>query len=132
MPSSASRPRRPAPTESPASPADATPTGAVEPQDDVPPENVEPDDVRGRRPDAPPEDAPKRSSRAGRNLPVAIGVGLAMGAVALIALLTVRQTWIGDPRRLPPSSARGSSSAPCTGPPESASRASRCSSAARR
>ncbi|GLZ53573.1 phosphatidate cytidylyltransferase [Actinomycetospora sp. NBRC 106378] len=34
------------------------------------------------------------SSRAGRNLPLAIGVGLAMGAVILLALLTVRQTWI--------------------------------------
>ncbi|WP_433799357.1 phosphatidate cytidylyltransferase [Actinomycetospora sp. CA-084318] len=34
------------------------------------------------------------SSRAGRNLPLAIGVGLAMGAVILVSLLTVRQTWI--------------------------------------
>jgi phosphatidate cytidylyltransferase len=34
------------------------------------------------------------SSRAGRNLPLAIGVGLAMGGVILLSLLTVRQTWI--------------------------------------
>lgn len=33
-------------------------------------------------------------SRAGRNLPLAIGVGLLMGAVIIVALLTVRQTWI--------------------------------------
>ena len=34
------------------------------------------------------------ASRAGRNLPLAIGVGLAMGGVILLSLLTVRQTWI--------------------------------------
>ena len=48
-------------------------------------------DAAGSAPD--PAPAP-RSSRAGRNLPVAIGVGLALGAVVLLALLTVRQTWI--------------------------------------
>lgn len=35
-----------------------------------------------------------KPSRAGRNLPLAIGVGLLLGAVILVALLTVRQTWI--------------------------------------
>jgi phosphatidate cytidylyltransferase len=34
-------------------------------------------------------------SRAGRNLPLAIGVGLLMGAVIIVSLLTVRQIWIG-------------------------------------
>jgi phosphatidate cytidylyltransferase len=33
-------------------------------------------------------------SRAGRNLPLAIGVALLMGAVIIVALLTVRQAWI--------------------------------------
>ncbi|HEY2221504.1 phosphatidate cytidylyltransferase [Actinomycetospora sp.] len=33
-------------------------------------------------------------SRAGRNLPLAIGVALLMGAVIIVSLLTVRQTWI--------------------------------------
>ncbi len=36
----------------------------------------------------------KPASKAGRNLPMAIAVGVGMGAVILIALLTVRQTWI--------------------------------------
>ena len=97
MPSSASRPRRPAPTESPATPADATPAAAVEPQDDVQSDDVQhegdqPEDAEPKG--AQPQDPPKRSSKAGRNLPVAIGVGLAMGAVILVALLTVRQAWI--------------------------------------
>lgn len=38
--------------------------------------------------------APK-ASRAGRNLPMAIGVGLALGAVILVSLLLVRQAWVG-------------------------------------
>lgn len=37
---------------------------------------------------------PSRESRAGRNLPAAIGVGLALGAVILLALLTYRQSFI--------------------------------------
>ncbi|GLZ45022.1 hypothetical protein Acsp06_12070 [Actinomycetospora sp. NBRC 106375] len=87
MPSSASRPRRPAPTESPAStPGADDDTG--DPTGDDTGEHT--DETAG--PDA---DQPKRTSRAGRNLPVAIGVGLAMGAVILVALLTVRQAWIG-------------------------------------
>jgi phosphatidate cytidylyltransferase len=101
VPSSASRPRRPAPTESPATPADATPADAVQP-DDAQPEDAQPEDAQAQdtqgqdaQPqDAQPQDPPKRSSKAGRNLPVAIGVGLAMGAVILVALLTVRQAWI--------------------------------------
>lgn len=41
-----------------------------------------------------PAEPPKRASRAGRNLPAAIGVGLALGAVILVSLLTVRHAWI--------------------------------------
>ncbi len=42
------------------------------------------------------EDAPEpKSSRAGRNLPAAIGVGVALGAAILISLLTVRFVFIG-------------------------------------
>ena len=72
MPSSASRPRRPAPAAADAAGSAATPATPATPAEDKP-----------------------RSSRAGRNLPVAIGVALAMGAVILVALLTVRQAWIG-------------------------------------
>jgi phosphatidate cytidylyltransferase len=42
------------------------------------------------------QDAPEKSvSRAGRNLPAAIAVGLGMGAVILVALLTVRELFVG-------------------------------------
>ncbi|HMD93410.1 MAG TPA: phosphatidate cytidylyltransferase [Trebonia sp.] len=37
---------------------------------------------------------PKRGIRTGRNLPVAIGVGAAMGGVALLTLLTVKATFL--------------------------------------
>jgi phosphatidate cytidylyltransferase len=36
-----------------------------------------------------------KASRAGRNLPAAIAVGVVLGAVVLLALLTVRQVFIG-------------------------------------
>jgi phosphatidate cytidylyltransferase len=79
MPPSASR--RPTPASSdPAATPDADP-GRTEGVDDA-------------RLPAEPAEKP-RSSRAGRNLPVAIGVGLAMGGVVLVALLTVRWAWIG-------------------------------------
>ncbi len=39
-------------------------------------------------------DAPK-VSRAGRDLPAAIGVGVGLGAVLLLSLLTVRQSFVG-------------------------------------
>ena len=38
--------------------------------------------------------AQKSGSRAGRNLPVAIAVGLGLGALAIVSLLTYRQTFI--------------------------------------
>jgi phosphatidate cytidylyltransferase len=46
--------------------------------------------------DATPEGAkePKRGIRTGRNLPVAIGVGAALGGVALLTLLTVKATFL--------------------------------------
>jgi phosphatidate cytidylyltransferase len=79
MPPSASR--RPTPASpDPAATPDADP-GRTEGVDDA-------------RLPAEPAEKP-RSSRAGRNLPVAIGVGLAMGGVVLVALLTVRWAWIG-------------------------------------
>nr|WP_233824870.1 phosphatidate cytidylyltransferase [Saccharothrix sp. S26] len=37
----------------------------------------------------------KSASRAGRNLPAAIAVGVGLGAVILVALLTVRQLFVG-------------------------------------
>jgi phosphatidate cytidylyltransferase len=45
-------------------------------------------------PDSAPVPAAK-TSRAGRNLPAAIGVGVVLGAVILVTLLTVRQVFIG-------------------------------------
>ena len=74
MPSSASRPRRPSPAAGPP----ATPETA--------PSTAEPAEEPAEKP---------KTSRAGRDLPLAIGVALAMGAVILVALLTVRQAWIG-------------------------------------
>ena len=74
MPSSASRPRRPSPAAGPPATPETAPTTA------------EPAEEPAEKP---------RTSRAGRDLPLAIGVALAMGAVILVALLTVRQAWIG-------------------------------------
>src|SRR5947207_6737891 len=36
-----------------------------------------------------------KPSRAGRNLPAAIGVGVLLGAAVLVALLTARQIFVG-------------------------------------
>jgi phosphatidate cytidylyltransferase len=38
--------------------------------------------------------AAQTGSRAGRNLPMAIGVGVGLGAVALLSLLTYRATFL--------------------------------------
>ncbi|MPY85015.1 MAG: phosphatidate cytidylyltransferase [Actinophytocola sp.] len=45
--------------------------------------------------DEPVVSEPKKVSRAGRNLPAAIAVGLALGAGILLSLLTVRHVFIG-------------------------------------
>ena len=50
----------------------------------VTPEGATPDGV----------EEPKRGIRTGRNLPVAIGVGAALGGVALLTLLTVKATFL--------------------------------------
>ncbi|NIH81840.1 phosphatidate cytidylyltransferase [Amycolatopsis viridis] len=42
-----------------------------------------------------PAEPAKKTSRAGRNLPAAIGVGLLLGAAILVSLLTVRYLFIG-------------------------------------
>lgn len=44
---------------------------------------------------AEPAEPAKKTSRAGRNLPAAIGVGLLLGAAILVSLLTVRYLFIG-------------------------------------
>ena len=54
------------------------------------PDQVSPDQVKSGAVSADPE-----PSRAGRDLRAAIGVGLALGAVVLVSLLTVRQIFIG-------------------------------------
>jgi phosphatidate cytidylyltransferase len=57
----------------------------------APPDQVSPDQVKlGPVPSVDPG-----PSRAGRDLRAAIGVGLALGAVVLVSLLTVRQIFIG-------------------------------------
>ena len=86
MPSSASRPRRSASTPPPATPPEAGPAD---------PSTKGDGDGPGAKGGGSSGAEPERTSRAGRNLPLAIGVGLAMGAVVLVALLTVRQAWIG-------------------------------------
>jgi phosphatidate cytidylyltransferase len=56
--------------------------------------------VPGPGPDDDPEPGPavpaaeRKPSRAGRNLPVAIGVGLLMGGVAILTLFTVKATFL--------------------------------------
>jgi phosphatidate cytidylyltransferase len=55
----------------------------------------------GETPNGPPEanaepgKPEKKPSRAGRNLPAAIGVGLVLGAAVLVSLLTLRYAFIG-------------------------------------
>src|SRR3954470_21564693 len=44
---------------------------------------------------APQAEPEKKASKAGRNLPAAIGVGLLLGAAVVVSLLTVRQLFIG-------------------------------------
>lgn len=45
-------------------------------------------------PDGPSEALPRPPARAGRNLPAAVGVGLALGALALVSLFTVKATFL--------------------------------------
>jgi phosphatidate cytidylyltransferase len=42
----------------------------------------------------PPNGAPPKRSRAGRNLPAAIGVGVGLGALAIVSLFTVKWTFL--------------------------------------
>lgn len=42
-----------------------------------------------------PSEPPTRASRAGRNLPVAIGVGLLIGAIVLVSIFTLRWLFVG-------------------------------------
>ena len=44
--------------------------------------------------DAGPTEPPKKASRAGRNLPAAIGVGVLLGALAIVILLFVPSGWL--------------------------------------
>ena len=48
----------------------------------------------GASPEGTKEQEPKRGIRTGRNLPAAIGVGAALGGVALLTLLTVKATFL--------------------------------------
>ena len=44
--------------------------------------------------DAGPTEPPKKASRAGRNLPAAIGVGVLLGAMAIVILLFAPKGWL--------------------------------------
>jgi phosphatidate cytidylyltransferase len=44
--------------------------------------------------DTPVEESPKKTSRAGRNLPAAIGVGVVLGAMAIVILLFAPMGWL--------------------------------------
>jgi phosphatidate cytidylyltransferase len=75
----------------PTVPAGATPPveGAAEaaaPADERPVAQAPAEAELGARVDPPPEAQPPTKSRAGRNLPAAIGVGVIMGAIALASL----------------------------------------------
>ena len=63
--------------------------------DDAKPDDAKPDDAKpdGAKPDGV---APKagKGIRTGRNLPAAIGVGAALGGLALLTLLTVKATFL--------------------------------------
>ncbi len=48
----------------------------------------------GTKPAQPSEPAPPRGIRTGRNLPAAIGVGVVLGGIALLTLLTVKATFL--------------------------------------
>ncbi|MBA9007095.1 MULTISPECIES: phosphatidate cytidylyltransferase [Thermomonospora] len=51
--------------------------------------------AHGREAPPPPAGPPTSTGRAGRNLPVAIGVGLALGALVLVSLYTVKEIFLG-------------------------------------
>jgi phosphatidate cytidylyltransferase len=75
----------------PAGPAPKNPKGPEDPK--------EPEDRKGPKdPDEPKEPkeptAPGQPSRTGRNLPVAIGVGAALGGLVFLTLLTVKATFL--------------------------------------
>jgi phosphatidate cytidylyltransferase len=72
----------------PAGPAPKDPKGPEDPK--------EPEDRKGPKdPDEPKEPtAPGQPSRTGRNLPVAIGVGAALGGLVFLTLLTVKATFL--------------------------------------
>ena len=62
-----------------------------EPREPAAPEDPEPPETDGALP-AP--EVPIRTSRTGRNLPVAIGVGAGLGGLVLLTLLTVKATFL--------------------------------------
>lgn len=95
----AAQPTEPAGQEPQSAPADqATPDPTH--SDRVVPGRPEPEgqQVNGVVPDraeSVPDQVPPKPSRAGRDLRAAIGVGLGLGALVLVSLLTVRQLFIG-------------------------------------
>lgn len=75
---------------------EVTPSGPPEAAGQAREPGTGPGDRRaGADADAGPGKPEKKPSRAGRNLPAAIGVGLVLGAAVLVSLLTVRYVFIG-------------------------------------
>jgi phosphatidate cytidylyltransferase len=90
-------PAHPAPGASPVPPAPAGASVAAGASLPGGPASGEPVSISDPAPTTPTpagDPVPGKSSRAGRNLPVAIGVGLALGAVALLTLFTVKATFL--------------------------------------
>jgi phosphatidate cytidylyltransferase len=75
---------------------DIDPAGLAPKNPKGPDEPKEPEDGKGPKdPDEPKEPtAPGQASRTGRNLPVAIGVGAALGGLVFLTLLTVKATFL--------------------------------------
>jgi len=78
----------------PAGPPDgAAPPAETAPGETAPAETASPEGAAASEGTAAPE-APERTSRTGRNLPVAVGVGAGLGGLVLLTLLTVKATFL--------------------------------------
>ena len=70
------------------------PEPAVPPGPAGPPEAAGAPEAAAQADEAAAPEAPRRESRTGRNLPVAIGVGAGLGGLVLLTLLTVKATFL--------------------------------------
>lgn len=70
------------------------PGGPAAPEDDNPPKDPGPGGGTESTGESGTGTAPAARTRTGRNLPAALGVGLALGALALVTLFTVKATFL--------------------------------------